>query len=221
VYRAVFLDRDGVINIDSDYPHKPEELELIEGSAEGIKILSDLGFEIAVLSNQSGVGRGLFKEADLEAFTQEIIKRVNEEVQDEVLYRKDFYYCTHHPCDACSCRKPKPGLLWQVAIEKEISTTHSYIIGDNGRDLFVLDGYVDPKARFLISPKARFPTYNYFGQGNLNVRTLYEAAKIIDAMEAEFSYRQESRIGTKCRCSNRYCYIIGESRTCICSMDLT
>ncbi len=128
----VILDRDGVINEDSDHYIKSlDEWHPIPGSIEAIARLSRSGFTVAVATNQSGLGRGLFTLDDLEA----IHERLCELVEAAGGQIAGIFYCPHTPEDLCDCRKPKSGLI--DAIEREFNTSArgAWMIGDSKRDL--------------------------------------------------------------------------------------
>ncbi|MCL5283224.1 MAG: HAD-IIIA family hydrolase, partial [Armatimonadetes bacterium] len=110
--KAVFLDRDGVLNFDrADFIHGPDELVMIPGAAAAVSRLCASGWRVLVATNQSGIGRGLFTLQDLQAINNKV-----EAVVEEYGGRIDrFYYCPHVPEDNCECRKPKPGMLLQAA----------------------------------------------------------------------------------------------------------
>ena len=130
--KLVILDRDGVINRDSDqFVKSADEWQPIEGSIEAIARLSQAGFTVCVATNQSGLGRGLFSLQDLEAMHQ----KMQQLVEDAGGTIEGIFYCPHHPDDNCDCRKPKAGLI--TAIEKHFGccATGSYTIGDSLRDL--------------------------------------------------------------------------------------
>jgi len=130
--KLVILDRDGVINEDSDaFIKSPEEWVPIAGSLEAIAQLNKAGFAVAVASNQSGLARGLFNQATLEA-THEKFKKLLVEKGGEVATIK---YCPHAPGDDCDCRKPQPGLLHQIANELNTDLKGVSVIGDSLRDL--------------------------------------------------------------------------------------
>lgn len=130
--QTIFLDRDGVINKDSpDYIKSPDEWQPIPGSLEAIAKLSKAGFPIFIITNQSGVGRGLYSLETLEAIHQEMLSAI--EAKGGKI--KAIYFCPHHPDKNCECRKPKPGLLFQAAKEHEIDLTNSLVIGDSLRDI--------------------------------------------------------------------------------------
>ena len=130
----VILDRDGVINQDSDeYIKSLEEWHPIPGSIDAIARLSKHGFTVAVATNQSGLGRGLFTLDDLEAMHH----RLCEMVETAGGHVAGIFYCPHTPEDHCDCRKPKTGLI--DAIEREFNTSAhgAWFIGDTQRDLEV------------------------------------------------------------------------------------
>ena len=135
---AVFLDRDGVLNVDHGYPHRPEQLEWIAGAPEAVRLFNEAGYYVIVITNQSGVARGLFGEAavhDFHAHMQEGLRRHGAHVDA-------FYYCPHLPegtvkefAIRCRCRKPAPGLLEQAAYDWPIERNRSIFIGDKDTDM--------------------------------------------------------------------------------------
>ena len=126
------LDRDGVINFDSDaFIKSPDEWLPIPGSLEAIARLHQAGWRVVVASNQSGVGRGLMDEDDLEA----IHRRMEQAVTAAGGHFDGIFYCPHHPDEGCKCRKPLPGLLKAIATHFDISLEHVPVIGDSERDL--------------------------------------------------------------------------------------
>lgn len=135
---AVFLDRDGTIIRDKHYLSDPQEVELFDFTIDALRILSDLGFLLIVVSNQSGVAKGLMTEADVD--------KVNDKLK-ELLAEKDIvldaiYYCPCHK-DAieeryridCSCRKPQTGMLDTAFSEFDIDRSRSFVIGDKMSDV--------------------------------------------------------------------------------------
>jgi D-glycero-D-manno-heptose 1,7-bisphosphate phosphatase len=130
--RLVILDRDGVINVDSDaYIKSPEEWQALPGSLGAIRDLCGAGFEVVVATNQSGVGRGLFDGETLAA----IHRRMRDAVQAAGGRLAGIYFCPHHPDEACDCRKPAPGLLRQVARDFARPLNGVPVVGDSARDL--------------------------------------------------------------------------------------
>ena len=130
--RLIVLDRDGVINRDSsDFVKSPDEWAPLDGSIDAIAALSKAGFTVAVASNQSGLARGLF---DTDALTAMHTKMLDL-VIDAGGCIDYIVYCPHGPDDGCDCRKPKPGLLRQIATHFDTTLTGIPVIGDSLRDL--------------------------------------------------------------------------------------
>ena len=134
--KAIFLDRDGTINIEKDYIYKCEDLVFEEGSVEALKTFKNLGYILIVVSNQSGIARGYFTEEDLKAFNN----NMNEKLKEKSVEITEFYCCPHHPDGlaeykkVCNCRKPNNKML-EDAIEKyNIDREKSYMIGDKASD---------------------------------------------------------------------------------------
>ena len=147
--RLVILDRDGVINYDSDaYIKSPEEWVPISGSLEAIAKLHRAGFTVTVATNQAGMARGLFDLATLNA----IHRKMQIAIEQAGGKLDGIFVCPHAPWDICDCRKPKPGLLKQIAERFQVSLSGVPVIGDslrdieaaesvNARPLLVLTGY--------------------------------------------------------------------------------
>lgn len=128
----ILLDRDGVINEDSDhYIKTAEEWQPIPGSIEAIARLSSAGYAIAVITNQSGLARGLFQQYDLDAMHTKMHNLVSQ--AGGVI--SALYYCPHLPEDLCSCRKPKPGMLEQLARDHNVQLKDALFVGDSLKDL--------------------------------------------------------------------------------------
>lgn len=130
--KLIILDRDGVINYDSDeYIKSPEEWVPIPGSLEAIARLNRAGYTVVVASNQSGVGRRLF---DLQT-----LRRVHEKMQHELARVggkiEGIFFCPHTPDDHCDCRKPKPGLFKQITQQFHCDLHGVYAVGDSLRDV--------------------------------------------------------------------------------------
>ena len=130
--QLVILDRDGVINADSDaFIKSPGEWHALPGSLEAIRALCEAGFDVVVATNQSGVGRGLF---DIETLAA-IHRRMRDAVQAAGGRLAGIYFCPHHPDDGCDCRKPRPGLFHQIARDFSRPLDGVAAIGDSARDL--------------------------------------------------------------------------------------
>lgn len=130
--RWVILDRDGVINEDSDaYIKSPEEWVPIPDSLEAIAQLNRAGFRVAVLTNQAGVGRGLFDLATLESIHAKMLA----EVEAAGGHIDAVLFCTHGPEDGCDCRKPRTGLFEQFARQFSVDLNGVPVVGDSLRDM--------------------------------------------------------------------------------------
>lgn len=144
--RAVFLDRDGTIARNVPYCSRPEDLELLPGVGEGIRLLNESGFVVVIITNQSGIARGYF--------TEETLAKIHQKMKDDLAkcgaHIDAIYYCPHHPNDGCDCRKPKPALAFQAAKEHHIDLTQSFFIGDKLQDIEA--GHLAGCKAVLISP---------------------------------------------------------------------
>lgn len=137
---AVFLDRDGTINIDKGYVYKIEDFEYVDGAIEALKIFQKKGYLIVIITNQSGIARNMYSESDF--------KHINEWMLDELKKKginiAGVYYCPHHPNAIvskyrinCECRKPKTELFWRAQSDLGIDMDRSIAIGDKERDLCI------------------------------------------------------------------------------------
>ncbi len=132
IRRAVFLDRDGVLNAElGDYVMRPEDLTTLPGVASSVNLLINAGWLVIVFTNQAGVGRGLMSIADLDA--------IHERLRSDILLGGSsitaLYYCPHHPDINCDCRKPKAGMLITASEDFKIDLSESIVIGDSPRDI--------------------------------------------------------------------------------------
>lgn len=128
---AVFLDRDGTIIVDRHYLGDPDGVELIAGAAEAIARLNRAGIPVVLVTNQSGIGRGLFTPADFDA----VQSRLDEELARAGARLDAVYHCPHSPAAGCECRKPAAGLFERAAAEHGLDLERSYFIGDRWRDV--------------------------------------------------------------------------------------
>jgi D-glycero-D-manno-heptose 1,7-bisphosphate phosphatase len=132
----IILDRDGVINYDSDeYIKSPEEWIAIPGSLAAIGQLNRHGFRVAVATNQSGVGRGYY--------TLETLSRIHEKLTKELAEQgghiEQIFFCPHRPDECCICRKPKPGMLYQIQAKFNINFSETFFIGDSDVDVLAAE----------------------------------------------------------------------------------
>ena len=136
--KAVFLDRDGTINVEKEYLYRCEDFEFIAGVPQAIRRLNDAGFCVVVVTNQSGVARGFYSEADV----VNLHRYINDQLAAYAAAINAFYYCPHHPASGekpyrreCCCRKGKPGMLLQAAADLNRDLSVSYMIGDKIADI--------------------------------------------------------------------------------------
>lgn len=127
----VFLDRDGTLVADTGYPHRLEDYALLPSAALAARRLSDAGWRLAIVTNQSGIGRGLFDEHDFWRFHNRLLSdlaRAGAPVAATLV-------CPHSPEDECTCRKPNPGLLLRAEAEFGAKLSRSLVVGDQSRDI--------------------------------------------------------------------------------------
>ncbi len=128
--RYVFLDRDGTLVRDPGYVHRISDYELLDGVADGLRRLQAAGYGLAIVTNQSGIGRGLFTEADFHAFQKHLIA----DLERQGVRIEATFYCPHAPEADCACRKPRPGLFEQAAKHLGADLPQCWMIGDSARD---------------------------------------------------------------------------------------
>lgn len=128
--RALFLDRDGTLIVDVGYPRDPAQVELLPGAAAALRALPP-DVTLVIVSNQSGLARGLITPAEAAA----VAARVAERFAAEGVHFAAAYVCPHGPDDGCPCRKPAPGLLLQAARELDLDLARSIMIGDKPSDV--------------------------------------------------------------------------------------
>lgn len=136
--QAAFLDRDGVINIDKGYVSSWSDFEFVPGAVEAMKMLRNSGYVLVVVTNQSGIARGVFDEDTYHRLTA----RYLEELRQYGVVVERVYHCPHHPLGVvkhlaieCQCRKPAPGMLWRAAEELGLSLENSILVGDKADDI--------------------------------------------------------------------------------------
>ncbi|MDG2953393.1 D-glycero-beta-D-manno-heptose 1,7-bisphosphate 7-phosphatase [Bisgaard Taxon 10/6] len=140
--KAIFLDRDGTLNIDHGYVHRIDDFHFIEGSIEALQKLKAMGFLLVLVTNQSGIARGYFSE---EQFLQ-LTEWMDWSLADRGVDLDGIYYCPHHPQGQgeykqdCDCRKPKSGMLQQAIRELNIDPAQSFMVGDKVEDLLAAQG---------------------------------------------------------------------------------
>lgn len=135
--KAIFLDRDGTLNVDHGYVHQIDDFQFIEGSIEALQELKNMGYLLVLVTNQSGIARGYFSEDQFLSLTE----WMDWSLADRGVDLDGIYYCPHHPegkgefKQDCDCRKPKAGMLLQAIKELNIDPERSFMVGDKIEDL--------------------------------------------------------------------------------------
>ncbi|MDI6804682.1 MAG: D-glycero-beta-D-manno-heptose 1,7-bisphosphate 7-phosphatase [Bacteroidota bacterium] len=179
---GIFLDRDGTINEELEFISSPDEVILIPGSAEAIKEANKLGLKVFVITNQSGIARGLIKGDELAAVHNSLVELLSK----EGAHLDAIYFCPHHPEYGeaqyrveCDCRKPNTGMLKQAEAEFGIDLKQSFVIGDR---------IVDVKAAHSVGAKSILVLTGY-GKNQIdeiqsqNIYVDYIAKNLYDAMQ--------------------------------------
>lgn len=190
--KVVFLDRDGTINEEVNYLYRPEDFRFLPGVPEALKLLSDAGYRLVVVTNQAGVARGYYSEADvvkLHGYVNELLAPYGTRIDA-------FYYCPHHPVHGigryktvCTCRKPEIGLFLKAESDFQVDKAASYMIGDKLLDVeagkrygvtsvLVGTGY-GRECRLEAEQGGNKPVYDHYAD------TLPEAARWILQREKE------------------------------------
>lgn len=163
--KAVFLDRDGVINDHVTYVNTPDDLILFPDVGKAIKKLNDAGYKVFVVTNQGGVGLGFMKEENLRA----VHDKMERELKADGAILDEIAYCPHKPKANCLCRKPEPKMIIDLAEKYDIDLKKSYMVGDRDTDVFA-GQKAGVSTIFLGEP---------FAQADFSVKTLVEAADLI------------------------------------------
>ena len=169
---TVFLDRDGTIIEERNYISKIKDVRLIERAGYAISNLNKSGFNIFVVSNQSGIGRGYFSEIDVVNINKKIDELLN--IYDAKI--ESYYFCPHNPKDniKCDCRKPLLGLLDKVKQEHIVHKSNVWMIGDKMSDIeFAINGKLSP---ILVKTGYGSKVKNYSG---ITLNSIYEASEYI------------------------------------------
>ncbi len=171
--RAVFMDRDGTVSDEVGYMNHIDRYRLLPRSAEAIRRLNEAGWLTFVVTNQSGVARGLFDEA----LVREVHAKLERMLAEKGARLDGIYYCAHHPREGeppwrkeCDCRKPLPGMLLEAAAEHGVDLSRSYMIGDTVLDIaaarnagatgiLVLTGYGKGDLRFRMKQRGLEPAH--------------------------------------------------------------
>jgi len=129
--KAIFLDRDGVINIEKEYLYKIEDFEFIPGVIEAMQYLQDKGFLLFIITNQSGIARNYYTKDDFNTLTSWMLDQLKK--QNITISQVEF--CPHIPTDNCTCRKPKTGMIDNILKNFDIDLDNSWLVGDKNSDI--------------------------------------------------------------------------------------
>ncbi|WP_109478935.1 D-glycero-beta-D-manno-heptose 1,7-bisphosphate 7-phosphatase [Paraburkholderia sp. C35] len=175
--RALFLDRDGVINVDIGYLHRKEDCVFLPGIFELVRRARRAGFDVFVVTNQAGIARGYYTEETFAGFTEWML----EQFAQEGAPITQVYYCPHHPDAgigsykiACECRKPQPGMLLKAAREHDVDLSASVMVGDSLTDMQAARA-AGVKHRFLLGGETKASGHD----GYMSINELSEVATLL------------------------------------------
>lgn len=184
--RWVILDRDGTLIEEKDYLHDPKEAVLVAGVADGLRKLAAAGYRFAVVTNQSGIGRGYYSEDDMRA----VHTRIDELLYAEGVKIDGWYHCPHRPEENCDCRKPKLGLIEKAALGLGFEFSDvAAVIGDKKCDIMLAQALGTTSV--LVMSGYGAAEYANGVRGCLNCEDMMEAARRIMEMEDKMSKRNE------------------------------
>ena len=178
--KAIFLDRDGTINVDKEYVYKVEDFEFEKGAVQGLKLLQNLGYRLIIVTGQSGIGRGKYSEEDYHKFMNYLYLQLG---RRNILIDGE-YFCPHHPEKGigkykkdCNCRKPKTGMLEKAVEKLGVNLKESLVIGDKTDDIEM--GRRAGCKTILVKTGKAGKDGNYKVTPDYIADSLEEAAKII------------------------------------------
>lgn len=174
---AIFLDRDGTINVDTEYLHEPEKFKLLSGVLPGLKKMQDMGFRLIIVTNQAGIGLGYFTKEDF----YRINRRMFQLLAKQNIQIDKIYFCPHNITENCNCRKPKTGLIERAQQDLNIDMSHSFMIGDTTID--ILTGKNAGLKTILVETGKGGKDGKYRVQADFIAKDLLAAAEWILALE--------------------------------------
>jgi len=170
--KALFLDRDGVINIDYGYVYEIEKFEFTKGIFEFLKLFINANYQLFIVTNQSGIGRGYYTEKDFQILTSWMIQAF----QKEGIKIESVEHCPHAPKDECNCRKPKIGMIETIMANHHVDLENSWLIGDKQSDIDLAD---NSKISHTIAIGERM-----INNANYRFKTILEAKRFLEENKA-------------------------------------
>ena len=168
--KSIFLDRDGVINIDKGYVYKIEDFEFKDGIFQLLQKLQKLNYQLFIITNQSGIARGYYSKEDFLFLSSWMLQ----EFQKHKIFIKKIYYCPHSPDNNCECRKPKIGMLNQADKEYGVDIKNSWLIGDKESDIEAGHNFGIENTIFLSS------NYQNKNSARYSVDTIFDIIDLIN-----------------------------------------
>ncbi|PIN86217.1 D-glycero-beta-D-manno-heptose-1,7-bisphosphate 7-phosphatase [Candidatus Woesearchaeota archaeon CG10_big_fil_rev_8_21_14_0_10_44_13] len=175
--KAIFLDRDGTINVDREYVHKIEAFKLIPRTIDALRMLQDAGYLLIVITNQSGIGRGHYSEKDFYKLNEHMFALFSK----NGINISKVYHCPHNPDEGCGCRKPSIKFIKEAEKEFRIDVSKSYVIGDKTADVKMGN---DASCKTILVKTGKAGNDNlHNSKPDFIAENLYDAAKIIKRID--------------------------------------
>ena len=178
--KALFLDRDGVINVDKGYIFHPEQVEWVSGIIPLLQAFQAKGYKLVVVTNQSGIARGMYSEADFHA----LMEWMKNALKPHNVNLNTVYFCPHHPTEGsseytqpCNCRKPAPGMFEQAIKEHQIDVANSVMIGDSWRDVIAAEA-VQVQTIYYLNAQVTVEQAAHIGHSSLTIKNVIELSEI-------------------------------------------
>lgn len=170
IRRVLFLDRDGIINVDKHFVSRQDDVIFVDGLFQMCKYFTERDYEIVIITNQSGIGRGLFSEKDL----QILMTFIFEKFKLEGIEILGYFYCPHKPSDLCKCRKPLPGMFKRAMQKFDLLPTNCISVGDRETDILAAVHAGIQHNYLLVNNPLNFEHVT----GPTQVKTLHEIVEI-------------------------------------------
>jgi D-glycero-D-manno-heptose 1,7-bisphosphate phosphatase len=170
--KTIFLDRDGVINKEVNYLYKIKDFEFIEGIFEACNSFQLDGYQIIIITNQSGISRGIYSKNEFELLS----KWMKNEFENRNIKILDIFHCPHNSTSRCDCRKPKPGLFFQAKNKYGIDMEKSWMIGDKESDI---EAAINAGIKYTILVRSGHQIDEFNSKASFIIDSIKESKKII------------------------------------------